>query len=532
MFGKPAAPEAGGIPATPETPTNRTMMFGGARDVKAAEPRIAERTTKFGLPVQTPAAAAIKDSPANRTAMFGAPAPAIAPLPAASAANRTVMMYGVGAVKNDQLPTQKIEESALGSQAGPLSEGPPRTSSRERTMRVDMDEVLKAQKTEKNRKAPAFGEAEPTILAGPALHAGNARGQDGSDASTAPPPDEEFSLEILASKRMSDRALPQPALAFSAEELSAPLDLPPEVPDMLQTSQVESDENSDLEAMRAIQLASSRRAKIAVTVILALAVLAGGAVLLKIILSSLQPEVPHAARESVSHALAQLRSDEPEAQKLATGALRGVVDANPKFAEARAALVLALAVRFDDNRSWSLRDASELKQAQETLAANPASDDAEDLQKKIEILTPEVEREGDEVSALQAALAGHLTALASIQKELPGDDAALAPVTNALAFGKAVQGDKSALTSVSADSWGQLSQPEYALAKGEELAEASIALHRLRSADNTFMRAYILLARVHLEKGESSEALGELETVLAMNAQHAGALRLKDAISK
>ena len=95
---------------------------------------------------------------------------------------------------------------------------------------------------------------------------------------------------------------------------------------------------------------------------------------------------------------------------------------------------------------------------------------------------------------------------------------------------RGVLGDAEALTRAEAfrqragqhDDWVDLIEPEYALNGGSSLDEAITQLIALkaRGSNSTFMRPYVLLARLQLKKGNAAGAKDELEKVSTMNSRH------------
>ena len=95
---------------------------------------------------------------------------------------------------------------------------------------------------------------------------------------------------------------------------------------------------------------------------------------------------------------------------------------------------------------------------------------------------------------------------------------------------RGVLGDAEALTRPVAykqrtetrDDWVDLIEPEYALNGGSSVDEAIAQLIALkaRGSNKTFLRPYVLLARLQLKKGEAQAARDELEQVTTMNSRH------------
>jgi hypothetical protein len=107
---------------------------------------------------------------------------------------------------------------------------------------------------------------------------------------------------------------------------------------------------------------------------------------------------------------------------------------------------------------------------------------------------------------------------------------------------RGVLGDGEALTRAVAykqrteqrDDWVDLIEPEFALNGGTALDEAidQLIVLKGRSSNSTFLRPYVLLARLQLKKGESQRAREELEQVATMNAQHEIAREILASIGK
>jgi tetratricopeptide (TPR) repeat protein len=249
------------------------------------------------------------------------------------------------------------------------------------------------------------------------------------------------------------------------------------------------------------------------------------------------------ARQATEQALSLLRLDDANAHRDAVASLREACKKAPQAVEPRAGLVVAEALRFDDlaqEVSRKRRKIEELRRVMEAMDDTSAEQAVTkgtlqrlraDSEAKETLLREQKARLGEELEALDA---------------LSGADGASVPAQKAAlraqALARAVNGDAQSMELAEQyrqkfsgpddlddpDDWIDLVLPEYVAGGGRSYAEAHKVLETIKSRPNnsTFIRPYVLSARIHLQQGSAAEAKAQLEHVLAMNDKHEVAMEL------
>ena len=320
------------------------------------------------------------------------------------------------------------------------------------------------------------------------------------------------------------------ALELPPEPMGSPQDL--RSPPVLQSQQQAAE---DAAAMKAARSGGAGRAIVIILVIVALA-LAGVLVYRlfgkQLLGNLLGTAVPVEAIQQTEQALATLRFDDRASQEKAIAQLSGVLAEHPSLPETEAALVIAVALRFDDFQGQVARGNEALK----ALKAN-AGTEAQLAEVQAKVTASE--------TAAKEQKAKLEEGLAKLQAMMPNSEAGSAAhlaLLRADGLARGVLGDGEALTRAVAykqrteqrDDWVDLIEPEFALNGGTALDEAIAQLVALKSrgSNSTFLRPYVLLARLQLKKGESERAREELEQVATMNAQHEIAREMLASIAK
>ena len=212
--------------------------------------------------------------------------------------------------------------------------------------------------------------------------------------------------------------------------------------------------------------------------------------------------------------------------------LTSVLAAHPGLPETQGALVIAMALRLDDVQGEVTRAVGQLR----SLKSNegPAADIA-----KLEAKIAESETSAKE---LKTRLEAGVAALQRLTPNVEAGTAAHLAMIRADGLARGVLGDAEALTrpvayqqrTATRDDWVDLIEPEYALNGGSSVDEAIAQLVALkaRGSNSTFLRPYVLLARLQLKKGESQAAREELEQVTTMNSRHEIAREMLASIAR
>ena len=327
-------------------------------------------------------------------------------------------------------------------------------------------------------------------------------------------------LPILRERPMAPLSLELPP-----EPMGSPQDLraPPQL-----TQQAASE---DAEALRAARGGGAGRAIVVILIIVAV-VLAGVLVYRLFGRDLLGSAVPVEAIQTTEQALATLRLDDQASQEKALAQLNSVLAAHPGLPETQGALVIAMALRFDDVQGEISRAAVTLRSLKSK--EGPAGD----------ITKLEAKIAASEVTAkeLKTQLEAGVAALQRLTPNVEVGTSAHLAMIRADGLARGVLGDAEALTRPVAykqrtetrDDWVDLIEPEYALNGGSSVDEAIAQLIALkaRGSNKTFLRPYVLLARLQLKKGESQAAREELEQVTTMNSRHEIAREMLASLAK
>ena len=570
----------GAAPAAPAPAKNQTMMFGTPAS-NAVEPPMEEtileqpgqssRTVLFGTAAPPPP----EPAPAkNQTMMFGRPA-----IPKVTAGAVELAGYAADEGQPNESTVrvdvaQVIEEHAE-------SEAQPQVHRHDRTQRFAMTDTGttppegQTSLQDRHNRTQLFAMSSPqestvpvgeaiedksssvfvgdTTLPPGALPAFERPSRGGTDLNTTLPPDGQL-LDPPGVSLLHDPANMTPPEAVRAAEgpvattlpnlpvmMDRPmaplaLELPPEPmgsPQDLRLSQQNQQQaaNEDAAALRAVRGGGAGRAIVVILIIVALA-LAGVLVYRLFGRELLGKAVPVDALRSTEQSLATLRFDDQVSQEKALNQLVAVLAEHPGLPEAQGAIVIVSALRYDDVQGQVNRGTASLR----SLKASGAAADR--------ITAAQAQLASYEAGAnqLKAQLEAAVTKMQALMPTVePGTSTQLA-LLRADGLARGVLGDGEALTRAVAfrqstateDDWVDLIEPEYALNGGSSVDEAIAQLVALkaRGANSTFLRPYVLLARLQLKKGEPKLAREELEAVSTMNARHEIARELLASLGK
>ena len=343
---------------------------------------------------------------------------------------------------------------------------------------------------------------------------GPAASMDGPVATTLP------NLPVLS----EHRPMAPLALELPPEPTGSPQDLRA-LPALTQQQK-----NEDDAALKAVRGGGAGRAIVVILLIVAIA-LAGVLVYRLFGRQLLGTAVPVEAIQATEQALATLRLDDQASQERAVAQLTAVLAQHPTLLEPQGALVIAIAVRYDDVqgeltrlnaklRSLKSNDAPDARIAEVEGKAKATQASAAELKAK---LREAAEKLQAQMSTVEAGTSTHLAMLRAdgLARGVLGDGEAL---TRAVAFRQRTD---------IRDDWVDLIEPEYALNGGSSVDEAIAQLIALkgRASNSTFLRPYVLLARLELRRGDSARAKEELEQVATMNSRHEIARELLSSIA-
>ncbi|MDP1824635.1 MAG: hypothetical protein Q8L48_15370 [Archangium sp.] len=311
---------------------------------------------------------------------------------------------------------------------------------------------------------------------------------------------------------LHERPMKPLALELPPEPMGSPQDLRA-MPSQPQLAK------EDAAALRAARSGGAGRAIVVILIIVALA-LAGVLVYRLFGRELLGKTVPVEAIRATEQALASLRFDDQASQEKALTQLTAVLAEYPALPEPQAALVIATALRFDDVQGELTRATGSLR----SLKANggPAPRIAE--------LEAKITASDTAAKELKTRLDAELAKLQALMPAAEAGSSTHLAMLRADGLARGVLGDGEALIRAEAfrqratthDDWAELIEPEYALNGGSSIDEAIAQLIavKARGSNSTFIRPYVLLARLQLKKGDRALARAELELVTAMNSRH------------
>lgn len=249
------------------------------------------------------------------------------------------------------------------------------------------------------------------------------------------------------------------------------------------------------------------------------------------------------ARESAAFEL--LRLDDAQSRQKSLSALEGLAQAVPDFVRARADAALARALALDDLRAptaWFRSEEQAIDGQVAHLTLHKATADwqarVNALQDRRRKLESKIAKVGRDAKALRSKLDADLAILP--KASLVHSDANLA-VIRARGMAAAVSGKAQALelaeryrTLNGNGAWSQVISAEYALWAGVPSTQSTSldAMLALEKQDATFLRAYVLAARLAHELHRPDVAGGQLETVIALDPSHALANELSAVLAR
>jgi hypothetical protein len=291
----------------------------------------------------------------------------------------------------------------------------------------------------------------------------------------------------------------------------------------------------------ALQRQYDRRNRLALGVLLAVALAVAAVVAVRRILPTLGG-APTAAVVEQEAAFAQLRKDDAQSRAQAVARLRALTASQPRYIESQAALALALLLDLDDRRAVIQRYTREAEaltiQKARLEAERPSTDwrvQSNRLVDRIAVLKAKSDPLIEDAKAIQARVNGAYAALMKLEATKPGEQLAR---TRTEAMFNAIDGRDHAIALAERyrqlggqDGWAEVANAEYALntrVPPETATQALEAIQALQHRDTTFLRAYVLGARLALGLKRPDLATSELDAVLALNPYHALAQALAD----
>jgi tetratricopeptide (TPR) repeat protein len=237
-----------------------------------------------------------------------------------------------------------------------------------------------------------------------------------------------------------------------------------------------------------------------------------------------------------------LRRDDATSKEEALSRFRTLVGLHPLSVELQAERAIALALHLDDTRVQKSTLEAKVKRLQERITSLSEAQTPADWQSRVNAMREEVATAQRELVPFETRTAQLVQEALDVSKQLavmPAQEEtepALARLRARAMLNASLGGSETPSLAVmlvqqQQQDWSALAMAEYVLNASttrNQISQAATALERLREKDKTFLRLYVLEARIALLRGEPTLALGLLETVLTLNPKHELAQKLQE----
>jgi len=362
----------------------------------------------------------------------------------------------------------------------------------------------------------------------------------GSPGEVAPKRSGPFAVPGAPGESLPRRSGEHGRLSSPRSSEHVPISLPPEAPVLnLGTPAVPDD--IEAAALARFEARAKRRTRLLWVGVLVGVLGAAGFVAYRID-AARRAAVPQAIFNGLDDAQALLRKDDAASQEKAVAQFSEIVVKQPALLEARAALLLALSLRVDDSRLSLRRIELEtdvlgrrMTKLQEEHSPSDWQNRVNAMQEQREALQAQVEPLNVKLRALDTRLTETFTSLpAQLPPESSRRDEIAFVRAQSIYFG--VRGLEQAMVAAehyrtlgAKDGWDAIALSEYALngrVAPETLTEAYKQLDALIAADASFLRAYVLSARIALQQKRFEAAANALDSTQALNPAHELSLNL------
>lgn len=548
-FGAGTAAPPPQMPSEPRT----AQMFTGSR-----------APTIPAAPAAPPPADELHEPDRSKTQMFGlvrppAPAPEAPPPDAPSISTTQVFGSLPPSITGDVPPPPSSSRTITEQQFSAVQTSLPPAQSFQPITAPSEDEMDRMGFEDTVRRPI------PQMPGRPALQRKPVGGADASMATTQMfgAPDEEALEEIWASRSGPPTPLETPALLRSRLEGTATpvetprqgmfhgastpvevqaggrIDLPPEPPTFGSDPAHEAVTSSDLETER-LQRQLRRRNRIALGAVVAVVVVVAAGVGIRMAMSGLRRPIPADAQAQRESARLLVRRDDTVSRQRATDELTFLTSKHPAYLAAHSDLVVALALQLDDARLTLKQLQAEAEELNREVARLQEAKVPGDWQNRVNVKIDriaEIKRQSDPLvdraTTLDTRVNEAFRVLGTLEPSGPEDQRVLVRA-QAVYFG--IKGNDQAITLAeryratgATDGWGDVARAELALntrVPPETVAAALESMERLATADATFLRSYVLAARLAMLQHRYDAAVTSLESALALNPGHDEARQL------
>jgi hypothetical protein len=254
--------------------------------------------------------------------------------------------------------------------------------------------------------------------------------------------------------------------------------------------------------------------------------------------------VPHAALVARDEAVAMLRRDDMASQQEAFSRLKALSGTHPDSIELLAEEGIALAMYLDDTRVLVTTLRAKMTRLQEQISSLTEAQTPADWQSRVNTMRDELATTQRELTPLEERGTYLAKESAQVLKRLSGapekdreeeKEVALlrlrarAVLSGAMSVNEALNLAVQ-LAQAGQHEWSSLALAAYVLnnptASTTQVSDTADALERMRESDKTFLRAYVLEARIALMRHQPAAALPLLDTVITLNPKHELAQKL------
>jgi hypothetical protein len=320
---------------------------------------------------------------------------------------------------------------------------------------------------------------------------------------------------------------------------SARLELPPETPELIPEPRTE-ESGAGIDDAALLRAQMQRRVRIAALVVGALLLMVIGGIAGRWIMRKNVVSADAIARLESARLL--MRRDDAASRDRAISELNALINVYPDWVPAQADLVVALALQLDDARIQVRRLTEESDELSRRINRYNQEKVPSDWQNRVTVMQARMNEIASVVNPLNeksgvidTQLNDRFYALQSVQPNGIEDQRVL---VRAQAVHSGVKGSDTAIALAEryknlggADGWAAVALAELALnarVSPEAMVTAHAEMDELAAKDSTFLRSYVLSARLSLAQKHHESAVAGLEAVLALNPAHEVARQLLD----
>src|SRR6185295_13920958 len=531
---------SGSVPPAPApaTPQKATQMFGGvsaspaaAAPAPAAQPKPPPQTQMFGSAQMD----IVPPTPNSTTQLYGLVpgTPAPFPVPAHAAPAQSPSLPKILSSTPAPMPDESFADTVIRDRN---RQPDPSSTARTQMFGAPDEGDLERAWQERSREKKRFGVPDTTQPDAAPL-------QGRGDPTTIPERPIEPAVTPLESPFADGLSVDTPLATHlptpSDTPNSARLELPPETPELIPEPRTE-ESGAGVDEVALLKAQMQRRWKVAAIAVGALLLVVVGGIAGRWIMRKNVVSADAIARLESARLL--LRRDDGASRDRAISELSALINVYPDWVPAQADLVVALSLQLDDARIQVRRLTQESDELIRRI--NQLNDDKtpSDWQNRVTAMQARLNEIAGMVSPLNEKSGLIDTQLndrfQSLQGAQPNGIEDQRVLVRAQAVYSGVKGSDTAIALAEryrnmggTDGWAAVALAELALnarVSPDAMVSAHAEMDELAVKDSTFLRSYVLSARLSLAQKHSESAVAGLEAVLALNPAHEVARQLLD----